>query len=63
LLLIDFGVSKKLSADGETDTVIGTTEMMAPEMGLGMYNKTIDWWAVGILLYELLFGLSPFRIK
>ena len=26
------------------------------------YTKEIDWWALGILMYELLFGISPFRI-
>ena len=36
---------------------------MAPEQVEQIrYGKTIDWWAVGILLYELLIGISPFRI-
>ena len=37
--------------------------MMAPEIWKEKgYDKTIDWWALGILLYELLIGASPFRV-
>lgn len=36
-------------------------EYMSPEMILGQgYNKNIDWWSLGILLYELAFGVPPF---
>jgi len=42
----------------------GTIEYMAPEIILGKgHGKTVDWWSIGILLYEMLVGLPPFRSK
>lgn len=36
---------------------------MAPEILDGkQYNKSVDWWAVGIMLYELIFGRNPFNL-
>jgi len=63
LVVIDFGVSKRLSSETElnTNTVVGTQGYMAPEqLNEQYYNKSIDWWAVGIMLFELLFGVNPF---
>lgn len=63
LTLIDFGVAKRVKAGDTTETVIGTPEYMPPEMIKELaYNKQVDWWALGILLYEMLIGISPFRI-
>ena len=37
---------------------------MAPEQLSGdEYDKSIDWWAVGIILYEMLYGVNPFDLK
>ena len=37
---------------------------MAPEVLNGQqYNKSVDWWAIGIMLYELLFGRNPFNLE
>lgn len=39
----------------------GTPEYLAPELLLGQgYNKTVDWWTLGVLLYEMLTGLPPY---
>eukprot|EP00826_Nyctotherus_ovalis_P051068 TRINITY_DN635_c0_g1_i3.p1 TRINITY_DN635_c0_g1~~TRINITY_DN635_c0_g1_i3.p1 ORF type:complete len:450 (-),score=118.71 TRINITY_DN635_c0_g1_i3:42-1391(-) len=62
--LTDFGLSKFLDENQVTSTFCGTPDYIAPELvnGLG-YNKQVDWWGVGILIYELLFGCAPFRSK
>ena len=62
LKLIDFGFAKVL--EGQTYTVCGIPEYLAPEILLNKgYGKEIDWWAFGCFLYELLVGISPFFEK
>lgn len=61
--LIDFGFSKIIE-DNRTYTLCGTPEYVAPELLLNKrngYGKSIDWWALGILIYELLTGHPPFN--
>jgi serine/threonine protein kinase len=61
LKLIDFGVSKELDPQELSQTFCGTPEYMAPEIIRSKgYNQSVDWWAFGILLYEMMFGFSPF---
>jgi serine/threonine protein kinase len=58
--LCGFG-SSKFSAEERTFTTCGSPEYQAPEMFLGQgYTKSADWWAYGVLLYELLIGNTPF---
>ena len=39
----------------------GTPEYLAPELLLGQgYDKSVDWWTLGVLLYEMLTGLPPY---
>jgi len=61
--LCDFGTAKLLSGlDCQlTHTVCGTLEYMAPEIFIGRgYSFPADWWALGIFVYELLVGETPF---
>jgi serine/threonine protein kinase len=64
--LVDFGFAKRLGNNEsghpvETYTLCGTPEYLAPEV---IHNKghttAVDWWALGILIYEFLTGYPPF---
>ncbi|KAL9546860.1 hypothetical protein MBANPS3_006458 [Mucor bainieri] len=60
VVLTDFGLSK-VPVDGKTNTICGTAEYMAPEILMGLeYDITVDWWSLGILIYDMMTGSPPF---
>ncbi|KAI1302835.1 Serine/threonine-protein kinase MRCK alpha [Mortierella claussenii] len=68
IMLADFGACARLDAGGQVhgQTVpLGTWDYMSPEVvdaqsGGKPYGKEVDWWAVGVVMYELLVGEPPF---
>lgn len=59
LKLTDLGIAKLVI--GRTYTVCGTTDYFAPETLRQVgYNRAVDWWACGVLLFIMLAGRSPF---
>jgi serine/threonine protein kinase len=61
--ITDFGLSKKLEFnEAITKTFCGTPDYIAPEMIAGKgYGIAVDWWSFGILTYQMLCGVTPFR--
>jgi len=59
--IIDYGLAKMLKEDDSSFSFCGTPEYLAPEMVEGKgHDKTVDWWALGVLIYEMLVGVTPF---
>lgn len=60
LKLVDFGMAKLIK--GRSYTLCGTPEYMAPEMIHSMgHAKGVDYWALGVLIYEMICGSNPFE--
>jgi len=61
LKLTDFGFAKFLT-EGRTFTICGTPEYIAPEVILNQgHGKAVDWWTLGVLIYEMHAGIDPFN--
>ncbi|XP_051502762.1 ribosomal protein S6 kinase alpha-5-like isoform X1 [Myxocyprinus asiaticus] len=65
IVLTDFGLSKEFHEVERAYSICGTIEYMAPEIvagGESGHDKAVDWWSMGVLMYELLTGGSPFTV-
>mmetsp|Transcript_41283 Transcript_41283/g.60771 ORF Transcript_41283/g.60771 Transcript_41283/m.60771 type:complete len:360 (-) Transcript_41283:432-1511(-) len=61
LKICDFGFSKHIEPGSNTWTLCGTPEYLAPEIILNKgHGKAVDWWALGVLIFEMLAGYPPF---
>ena len=59
--IIDFGLARILASDEVAMTHCGTGEYFAPEVLKQCgYDHMVDFWAMGILIYEMLVGVTPF---
>jgi len=59
--LTDFGFAKIMEPGTRTYTLCGTPEYIAPEVLLNKgHGKPVDWWTLGILIYEMIVGYPPF---
>ena len=64
--LIDFGFSKKIADNQRATTFLGTLHAMAPEIlceDVCEYGYEVDYWAYGVLMYELFIGEPPYVTK
>lgn len=63
LQIVDFGFAKHLDTEERTYTFCGTPDYLPPEVVLGKGSgRQADYWALGVLTYELLVGHAPFLV-
>ena len=61
LCKVDHGLSKELEKGAKTYSFCGTPEYLAPEiLEEKGHSFPVDWWALGILVYEMIVGFPPF---
>ena len=64
LKVIDFGLARIINPGQKAYTYCGSLAYMAPEVLSGEpYDYSAEWWSVGIVLYEMMSGFTPFASK
>ncbi|CBQ71694.1 related to serine/threonine protein kinase [Sporisorium reilianum SRZ2] len=65
LLSDSLGPSSGEGASSMPKRFVGTPDYLAPEsiLGIGMDDFAVDWWALGVILYEFLYGVPPFHAE
>ena len=62
LKIADFGLSREITSNTMIETVCGSPLYMAPEiMNKKAYNNQTDLWSIGLILYEMLYGIHPYK--
>ena len=63
LALTDFGIAKIFDKMETSGSICGTLEYMAPEILQGTgHTLSVDWWSLGILIYQMIFGKTPYCV-
>ena len=63
LKITDFGLSKLLEDGDFAQEASGTPQYLAPETLKKSYDKRVDYWALGVILYQMLTGMFIFTIE
>ena len=59
--IIDYGLAKLIKSNDLAMSFCGTPEYLAPEMVTHSgHDMMVDWWALGVMAYEMLVGVTPF---
>ena len=62
--LADFGLAKFMKQADTTQSFCGTAEYLAPEvLDMNGHGYAVDWWTLGVLIYEMITGRPPFMNK
>jgi len=62
ICLTDFGLSKTMKDEEKSTSIAGTPDYLAPEvLSKAGHGKQVDWWTLGVFIYELIMGLPPFH--